>query len=135
MSAHDKDHARLSVSAVDAVTSGPRGDLVNPAHYTRSSIEPIVVIEAWGLGFHLGNAVKYIARAGFKAGAEPIDDLSKAIWYLERARENLQAARLSPIEAALTELANAPAVDMRGTVEIDFSQLRDSDLDDDGWER
>ena len=31
-----------------------------PAHYVRSNIEPIKVTEAWHLGFHLGNVIKYI---------------------------------------------------------------------------
>lgn len=54
----------------------------HPPHYVYSSVEPIDVIEAWRLGFHLGNVVKYIARADRK-GAD-IDDLKKAAWYLNR---------------------------------------------------
>lgn len=53
-----------------------------PAHYARLRPEPLEVIEAWGLGFHLGNVVKYIARAGHK-GSE-VEDLDKARQYLER---------------------------------------------------
>lgn len=53
-----------------------------PAHYNFSAVEPIKAIEAWGLGFSLGNAVKYIARASHK-GAQ-IQDLEKARWYLDR---------------------------------------------------
>ena len=56
----------------------------SPAHYTHGSIETIEVIEDWGLGFHLGNAVKYISRAGRKDPSKKIEDLNKAIWYLER---------------------------------------------------
>ncbi|MCA9749268.1 MAG: DUF3310 domain-containing protein, partial [Romboutsia sp.] len=44
--------------------------------------ETIKVIEAWGLGFNLGNVVKYISRAGKKDFL--IQDLEKAKWYLER---------------------------------------------------
>lgn len=47
--------------------------------------EAIKVIEAWGLGFHLGNVVKYIARAGKKGDAK--DDLKKAAFYLNRLIE------------------------------------------------
>ena len=54
----------------------------HPPHYTKGGIEAIDVIEAWDLGFHLGNAIKYIARAGRKGDAA--EDLRKAIWYLER---------------------------------------------------
>lgn len=58
-------------------------DPVNrPQHYTSSSIEPIDAIEAWGLPFHLANAVKYISRAKHK-GSES-QDVRKAIWYLIR---------------------------------------------------
>lgn len=53
-----------------------------PAHYTHGTIEPIDVIESWRLSFHLGNAVKYIARHEHKGSA--VDDLKKAIWYLQR---------------------------------------------------
>lgn len=56
----------------------------HPAHYTAGGIEAITVIEAWKLGFCLGNALKYIARAGRKPGAETVEDLKKARWYLDR---------------------------------------------------
>jgi hypothetical protein len=56
-----------------------------PAHYTRLDPEPIDVIEAWGLNFRLANALKYVARAGFKGERE--SDLEKAIWYLRRELE------------------------------------------------
>ncbi len=58
-------------------------DVVNrPSHYTLGGVEVIDAIEAWKLGFHLGNAVKYIARADHKANR--LEDLKKARWYLER---------------------------------------------------
>jgi DNA-binding transcriptional MerR regulator len=58
-------------------------DLINhPPRYTASDIEPIDVIEAWKLGFHLGNTVKYIARAEHKGSS--VQDLEKAMWYLNR---------------------------------------------------
>lgn len=60
-------------------------DVINhPPHYGGGDItyEPIKVIEAWELGFHLGNVVKYIARAGKKDAL--LQDLKKASWYLTR---------------------------------------------------
>lgn len=55
----------------------------HPAHYGGDSkYETIKVIEAWGLGFNLGNVVKYISRAGKKGDKQK--DLEKALWYLER---------------------------------------------------
>ena len=43
-----------------------------------------MVIEAWGLGFNLGNALKYISRAGRKDPEKTEEDLQKAIWYINR---------------------------------------------------
>ena len=63
-------------------------DLIShPPHYTSGNIEVISAIEDWGLGYHLGNAVKYIARAGLKGS--PLEDLKKAQWYINRAIEKL----------------------------------------------
>lgn len=65
-------------------------DAVNhPSHYTHGKYEPIDIIEDWRLGFCLGNAVKYIARAGHKDAAKTIEDLRKAAWYLNREIERL----------------------------------------------
>ena len=56
----------------------------HPNHYGggENPYEAIKVIEAWDLNFRLGNAVKYIARAGKKGEAK--QDLKKAVWYLQR---------------------------------------------------
>jgi hypothetical protein len=62
-----------------------RGSAVDhPAHYKLGAVEVIDAIEAWSLGFCLGNAVKYIARAGKKNPAKLVEDLEKARWYLDR---------------------------------------------------
>jgi hypothetical protein len=59
-----------------------------PKHYLEGrTIEPIAVIEDWKLDYHLGNALKYIARAGRKDDLK--QDLEKAIWYLKRKIECL----------------------------------------------
>lgn len=66
----------------------PVPDPVNsPSHYVSGGIETIDAIEAWGLGFCLGNAVKYISRAGKKDPLKRDEDLKKARWYLDRAIE------------------------------------------------
>lgn len=64
----------------------------HPKHYggENNPYEAIKVIEAWGLGFHLGNTVKYISRAGKKDSAKEIQDLEKAKWYLEREIQRLK---------------------------------------------
>ena len=58
-------------------------DNVNhPSHYTRCKIEVIEFIEDQQLGYHLGNAFKYICRAGYKTNTK--EDIENAIWYLKR---------------------------------------------------
>ena len=60
-------------------------DPVNhPKHYTDGRIEVIEYIEDKNLGFCLGNAIKYISRAGKKEKDKEIQDLRKAMWYIER---------------------------------------------------
>ena len=58
----------------------------HPAHYggEDNTYEAIKVIEAWDLGFNLGNAVKYASRAGRKPGTPYVEDLRKALFYLQR---------------------------------------------------
>lgn len=64
----------------------------HPAHYGGdTTYEAIKVIEAWELGFHLGNTVKYISRAGKKDPEKTLEDLRKARWYLDRAITALEA--------------------------------------------
>lgn len=62
----------------------------HPAHYggANNPYEAIKVIEAWCLGFCLGNTVKYISRAGRKPNVSAVEDLKKAQWYLQREIEN-----------------------------------------------
>lgn len=64
----------------------------HPAHYGGEDnvYEVIKVIEAWDLDFHLGNTVKYISRAGKKGTDKELQDLKKALWYLQRKIENLE---------------------------------------------
>ncbi len=80
-------------------------DPVNsPAHYADSSIQPIEIIDEWGLDFCLGNAVKYIKRAGHKKSGilsdidKEIEDLCKAKWYLEHKIEKLLAKKEEELE-------------------------------------
>ncbi len=70
----------------------------NPAHYTKhpSGVHCIDITEH--MNFCLGNAVKYIWRAGEKGNA--IEDLRKAKWYLDR-----EIVRLSKISVDLTQSA------------------------------
>lgn len=63
----------------------------HPKHYGGdNTYEAIKVIEAWDLDFTLGNTVKYISRAGKKDKAKEIEDLKKALWYLDRKIKRLE---------------------------------------------
>ena len=64
----------------------PKVEQVNhPSHYggENNPYEAIKVIDAWELGFSLGNTVKYISRAGKKGKDKELEDLRKALWYLQ----------------------------------------------------
>lgn len=71
--------------------NGVNDDIINrPAHYTDGKIETIEFIEDKKLGFCLGNAVKYISRAGKKDPTKTVEDLKKAIWYINRRIKELE---------------------------------------------
>lgn len=77
----------------------------HPGHYGGdTTYEAIKVIEAWGLDFCLGNAVKYICRAG-KKHPDQVEDLQKAMWYLQHAIEQLTPRN----EMSVTQLAEEKA--------------------------
>lgn len=68
----------------------------HPSHYGGDTVyETIKVIEAWGLGFHIGNAVKYLSRAGKKDAAKELEDLKKAVWYINKQIGLIEAAKPS----------------------------------------
>lgn len=81
MSARERRH-RKEASAVS-----------HPSHYNFGKIEVIEFIEDQRLDYHTGNAVKYVCRAGRKNPEKEVEDLSKAVWYLQRRIENLVAKR------------------------------------------
>ncbi len=66
-------------------------DMVNnPVHYSRNELQPIDIIEDWFLSFSIGNAIKYLMRAGFKNINKKNEDYDKAIWYLNRSLESFE---------------------------------------------
>ena len=65
-------------------------DTINPSYYKEGKIEVIDFIEDKELNYHRGNAIKYIVRAGKKNPATEIEDLQKAIWYINRYIKNLE---------------------------------------------
>jgi len=64
-----------------------------PSYYKRGSIETWDFIRASDLNFHLGNAIKYIVRAGYKDSK--VEDLKKAIHYLENELQHTDSTRTS----------------------------------------
>lgn len=97
----EKDYLRSIKQAMDTIQKKPTklfvqpqykdaalkiladNDLVNsPPHYTNGGIETIDFIEAKDLNYRLGNVIKYVSRAEKKG--EPLQDLKKALWYLQR---------------------------------------------------
>lgn len=70
------------------------GDSVNhPEHYNShpSGVECITIVEY--MSFNLGNAIKYLWRAGLKGGVPKVEDLRKAVWYIEREIGRLESKK------------------------------------------
>lgn len=88
-----KKNAKLRTASAPKALAG--STVHHPSHYHGADdpYETIKVIEAWGLNFHLGNAVKYISRCDLKGNA--LEDLKKAAWYLEREIERRAALFLT----------------------------------------
>jgi Protein of unknwon function (DUF3310) len=75
------------------IGTDPTPDLVNhPPHYKAGGVETIDFILAKNLGFCLGNVVKYISRAGIKSH-NPLEDLKKAQWYLNKEVARLEGTK------------------------------------------
>ena len=60
----------------------------HPSHYNQGKIEVIDAIQDWELNFCEGNVIKYVARHRHKN--EPLEDLKKARWYLERLIQSIE---------------------------------------------
>lgn len=78
----DKDNWIIPPNALPIQTSVEQPEMVNhPKHYNVEGFEVIDIITAFGLNFPMGNALKYLLRADRKG--KKIEDLKKAIWYLQ----------------------------------------------------
>ena len=78
------DQAHSPPTSVE-IAAAQQETVNHPKHYGGDTpYEAIKVIEAWDLGFCLGNTIKYLARAGRKPGTQELEDLEKARWYLDR---------------------------------------------------
>lgn len=97
-----------------------------PAHYAEGrQYETIDVIEDWKLSYRLGNAVKYISRAGRKDASKTVEDLQKAVWYIEREIEALNTKNTAryavTYEDVLEEYAACAADGSEYTITDSFS--------------
>lgn len=84
-----RDSRLLHPTAKTVLAWNSTSAIDHPTHYggADNPYEAVKVITAWSLNFALGNAVKYICRAGKKAGADELEDLKKAAWYLNHEIE------------------------------------------------
>ena len=75
----------LTKKEMDALLAPVKPDLVNsPPHYKAGGVETIDFIESKDFNYRLGNVIKYVSRAGRKVDSDPVQDLEKAMWYLQR---------------------------------------------------
>lgn len=81
----------IDLAPVEAIIASESiEDPINPSWYKDGKVEVIEFIEDKDLGYCLGNAVKYIARAGKKDPTKEVEDLEKAKWYVERRIKQVQ---------------------------------------------
>ena len=87
-------NAKDPKETVTPIDTDIKKEMVNhPSHYNMGKYEAIDVIEDWNLGFNLGNALKYLSRAGHKD--DIIQDLKKAKWYIDREIQRLAKGEIS----------------------------------------
>ena len=84
----------------------------HPSYYADGKIEVIEFIEDKNFGYCLGNAVKYISRSGKKSKETEIQDLQKAIWYINRRIQELSEQQKS-VHAELPETDTEKAGGLR----------------------
>ncbi|MCT8395250.1 DUF3310 domain-containing protein [Weissella soli] len=95
---HNKDKLKkgveLYIEAIDDEPVDEFDDVTHPAHYTQYSFEAIDIIDEVApkypveVAMEIGNAIKYLLRAPFKGRL--VQDLNKAVWYINRAIRNLE---------------------------------------------
>jgi flavin-dependent thymidylate synthase len=83
----------VTVEKEDPVTVEKEDPVNHPSHYKMGGIETIDFIRAKGLSYNCGNAVKYITRSGHKPTADPIEDLKKAVFYLNDEIKHMEKKR------------------------------------------
>lgn len=108
----------------------------HPQHYGGDTVyETIKVIRAWGLDFTLGNAIKYISRAGKKPGATALEDLKKAVWYLQNEINALEPpqAQATPLGDPLLLSTGERMADAAPTWDVVITPAQKEILTTDRW--
>lgn len=95
MTVEDIRMSSADAEVIDQIASDP---VNHPSHYTDGNIEVIDFIEDKRFGYNLGNAVKYISRAGKKDASKTVQDLQKAVWYVQREIARLQGGKETSCE-------------------------------------
>lgn len=110
------------------MSNTPNDPINHPPHYNQGGVEVVDALEAWSLDqdFYLGNAIKYIARAGKKDPAKLVEDLEKAAWYLRRRIEKLTVPRPTATDAAG---ACARAMTIQTRLDEERAQARIAELE------
>lgn len=107
-----------------------------PSHYQgRGGLNANQVIRAFELNFALGNVVKYVLRAGRKPDEPALDDLRKALWYLQdefKQRELAQCLPASDLKGFAAREAGGGEYGRVSVPRADFiaSLMRGEDDDD-----
>jgi Protein of unknwon function (DUF3310) len=80
------------IRRAEALEKAAAHDAVNhPSHYMPGPYEVYKVLLAWGSSWPIGSAIKYLARAGKKDPTKTVEDLRKAIKFIEFAIEDVEA--------------------------------------------
>lgn len=107
--------AKAIVEKQDEDKPKDSSDAVDHPSYYQGKIEAIDFIEDKHLNFNLGNCIKYIARCHLKHKDNPVEDLKKARWYLDREIGNMEKEReISEIKKESKWMPNTECVIKKG---------------------
>ena len=101
---------------------------IRPDYYKSGGMEAFDVIDAFNLDFNLGNAFKYIARAGKKG--DKVEDLRKAVTYLNREIEKEDKKRIDEeFRRKIEKMETAPIMMKKETSSEDIARVVKEELE------
>ena len=74
-------------------------------------ISAIDIIELYDLNFSRGNVIKYVLRAGRKAGEDAQNDLKKALFYIQRELDEGEPEKAPEAESIAEKAPEAESID------------------------